>query len=133
MKQFRSRNFEYQKVHRNPKHSVLKNSTIFFCDYEGDFNKFQIEQLLLLTFVEKTHFKYANVKKKPIVLKVKMQDNLLDFYVSNYYEKYSKEEESHKIGLKNAKMKLDLLYPKKYELNISDENNQYIVHLKLNF
>ena len=109
----------------------FKKFNNFFCDYEGDFNKFQIEQLLLLTFVENA-FKYANVKKGPIVLKVKMQDNLLDFYVSNYYEKYNKEEESHKIGLKNAKMKLDLLYPKKYELNISDENNQYIVHLKLN-
>ena len=56
----------------------------------------------------------------------------MDFYISNFYEKYSREEQSHKIGLQNAKTKLDLLYPHKYELNISDEKNQYTVHLKLN-
>lgn len=109
----------------------FKKFNNFFCDYTGDFSKNQIEQLLLLTFVENA-FKYANVKKGPIVLKVNLKDDLLDFYISNFYEKYTREEESHKIGLQNAKMKLDLLYPKKYELNISDLNNQYIVHLKLN-
>lgn len=108
----------------------FKKINNFFCDYKGDFSKFQIEQLLLLTFVENA-FKYANVKKGPIVLKVNLQEDLLDFYISNFYEKYNKEDQSHKIGLKNAKMKLDLLYPQNYELNISDENNQYIVHLKL--
>ena len=60
------------------------------------------------------------------------KENILDFYISNFYEKYSREEQSHKIGLQNAKTKLDLLYPQKYELNISDEKNQYTVHLKIN-
>lgn len=109
----------------------FKKFNNFFCDYTGDFSRNQIEQLLLLTFVENA-FKYANVKKGPIVLKINLRDDLLDFYISNFYEKYSREEESHKIGLQNAKMKLDLLYPQNFELNITDKNNQYIVHLKLN-
>ena len=109
----------------------FKKFNSFFCEYTGDFSKNQIEQLLLLTFVENA-FKYANVKKGPIVLKINLKENILDFYISNFYEKYSREEQSHKIGLQNAKTKLDLLYPQKYELNISDEKNQYIVHLKLN-
>ena len=109
----------------------FKKFNSFFCEYTGDFSKKQIEQLLLLTYVENA-FKYANVKKGPIVLKINLKENILDFYISNFYEKYSREEQSHKIGLQNAKTKLDLLYPQKYELNISDEKNQYTVHLKLN-
>lgn len=103
----------------------------FLCNYTGDFKSFQIEQLLLLTFVENS-FKYANIRKGPIVLNINLKENLLDFYISNYYEKNSNKEQSHKIGIQNAKMKLDLLYPQKYNLNISDQDNQYIVHLKLN-
>ena len=109
----------------------FKKFNSFFCEYNGDFSKNQIEQLLLLTFVENA-FKYANVKKGPIVLKINLKENILDFYISNFYEKYSREEQSHKIGLQNAKTKLDLLYPQKYKLNILDEKNQYTVHLKLN-
>ena len=109
----------------------FKKFNNFICEYHGDFNKYQIEHLLLLTFVENA-FKYANIQKGPIVLKINLAENILDFYISNFYEKHHQKENSLKIGLQNAKMKLDLLYPQNYELDISDENNQYTVHLKIN-
>jgi len=36
------------------------------------------------------------------------------------------------IGLQNVKRRLDLLYPEQYELNIDNQPEKYIVHLKIN-
>ncbi len=36
------------------------------------------------------------------------------------------------IGLTNLKRRLDLTYPKNYELNITTDNNVYSANLKIN-
>lgn len=100
-------------------------------EFEGNFENYQIEPLLLLTFVENA-FKYADLKKGPINIKVRLTNGLLDFDIRNFYENKSdyKAEES-KLGIENTKMKLDLLYPEKYQLEIDDNGSEYKVNLKL--
>lgn len=100
-------------------------------EFYGNFEYYEIEPLLLLTFVENA-FKYADLKKGPLNLKIYMENGLLDFQVTNSYEKKNTEESNDsKVGIENTKMKLNLLYPEKYQLDIEDNGSEYSVHLKL--
>lgn len=100
-------------------------------EFYGNFESYEIEPLLLLTFIENA-FKYADLKKGPLDIKIYMQNGLLDFRVTNFYEKKNFEENNDsKLGIENTKMKLNLLYPDKYQLDIEDKGSEYSVNLKL--
>ncbi len=99
--------------------------------FSGNFNNYKIEPLLLLTFVENA-FKYADFGKGPLDIKVQLRDDILDFNIKNFYErKPSEKTDNNKLGIKNTKMKLDLLYPEKYQLDINDNGSEYEINLKL--
>lgn len=98
--------------------------------FSGDFFAYEIEPLLLLTFVENA-FKYANIQEGPIEISLVLNGDVLEFGASNYYEKDSNFISS-KVGIKNTKQKLNLLYPKKYELEIKDDGAKYEIYLSLN-
>lgn len=101
------------------------------CKFDGNFDSYEIEPLLLLTFVENA-FKYADLRKGPLNIKVHLENGLLDFDIRNFYENknYEKSDDS-KLGIENTKMKLNLLYPDKYKLDISDNGSEYKINLKL--
>ncbi len=101
------------------------------CEFWGDFSKYKIEPLLLLTFVENA-FKYADFTKGPLQISVNIKNGILDFQIHNYYEKQKKPQDGNKMGIKNTKQKLDLLYPDFYTLNINDDGSQYQIRLTLN-
>ena len=102
------------------------------CQFYGNFDAYKIEPLLLLTFVENA-FKYADFVKGPLELKVHIKDDVLDFNIKNSYErKQNERSDNNKLGIKNTKMKLDLLYPEKYQLDILDSGTEYEIRLKLN-
>lgn len=98
-------------------------------EFKGTFESYEIEPLLLLTFVENA-FKYADLIKGPLDINIYLKNNLLDFDIRNFYKNKS-HEKSNKLGMENTKMKLNLLYPEKYQLNIDDNGNEYKVNLKL--
>jgi len=99
--------------------------------FYGNFEAYKIEPLLLLTFIENA-FKYADFGKGPVDIKVHLQDHILDFNVKNFYEnKPSARTDNNQLGIKNTKMKLDLLYPEKYQLDIKDNGSEYEISLKL--
>jgi LytS/YehU family sensor histidine kinase len=100
-------------------------------EFHGNFESYEIEPLLLLTFVENA-FKYADLRKGPLDIKVNLNNGLLDFDIRNFYENknYEKSDDS-KLGIENTKMKLNLLYPGKYQLDIDDNGSEYKVNLKL--
>lgn len=86
---------------------------------------------MLLTFIENA-FKYADFGKGPVDIKAHLQDHILDFNVKNFYEnKPSARTDNNQLGIKNTKMKLDLLYPEKYQLDIKDNGSEYEINLKL--
>jgi len=101
------------------------------CQFYGNFEAYKIEPLLLLTFIENA-FKYADFGKGPVDIKVYLKNHILDFNVKNFYEnKPSDRTDNNQLGIKNTKMKLDLLYPEKYQLNINDNGTEYKISLKL--
>jgi len=57
---------------------------------------------------------------------------VLEFNCRNNFEPTESLDTVAKgIGLVNVKKRLELLYPKKHELTIKDENKSYNVYLKL--
>jgi two-component system LytT family sensor kinase len=96
---------------------------------------FDIEPLLLMPFVENafkhiSHF--ANGSKNEIVIGLSRRNGDMHFVVSNTTEGKQEEVKRHGgIGLNNVKRRLELLYPQKYQLNISEKEGWFKVGLNL--
>lgn len=109
----------------------LKIKTIV--EVNGD-NLF-IAPLLLLPFVENS-FKHgaSNDLESPFIdLIIRTEGNRLVFSISNSYKSASGKFEGYteRIGLKNVKRRLELLYPGKHELKITQKENIFEVNLDL--
>jgi len=92
--------------------------------------------LLISPFIENA-FKYLSLysdkEKNRIVIKLNIEMGLLDFSVKNTVDiDRQKKKNDSGIGLENVKQRLELIYNERYELNISEENNCFVVNLKLN-
>lgn len=99
-----------------------------------DNNSQEISPLLLLHFVENAfkHGASESVAKSYIKIKLELKDAILNYEISNSIE-VSKSVNSTKIGLKNIKRQLELLYPDKHVLTIYHTDEIYTVLLKINF
>jgi LytS/YehU family sensor histidine kinase len=95
-----------------------------------------IAPLILLPFVENS-FKHgaSNDLKSPFIeLKVEISNNNhFVFKIINSYQTGTDKFERYteRIGLKNVKRRLELLYPKKHELEINQKQDIFEVILKL--
>ena len=94
-----------------------------------------IPPMLLTPFVENA-FKHGKKRgmEKGIIIQLKIIDNQkLWFSVTNEIEKIQSLEvrKNEGVGLINVKRRLELLYPQKHELSISEKNDKFIVDLKL--
>ncbi|WP_299121435.1 histidine kinase [uncultured Tenacibaculum sp.] len=94
----------------------------------------QIAPLLLISFVENA-FKHGIDAVKPSFINVELS---IDREYINYKVINSSFPEKEKvtdsgIGLENLKKRLELVYPKKFELKVKEEANLFIAELKLKF
>ncbi len=102
---------------------------------EGDpENKF-IAPMLLFPFVENA-YKHCN-KKSPvpgIKITLSVQEDLLTFTVVNSIKKETDNSDNDEggIGLKNIKRRLELLYPDRHQLIISETEEYYSIELRIN-
>lgn len=96
----------------------------------------QISALLIITFIENA-IKYTSKLKgnhHKIEIEYLVNNNILTFSCKNAFNKnYILSEDWAKtgIGLKNVRRRLDLIYSNQYQLNITDENSVFNVHLIL--
>ncbi len=94
----------------------------------------KIAPLLLLTFIENA-FKHGvsqELKKAFITIKINIEDNRIIFNIENSKPNANVENNTkHRIGLKNIKKQLELLYTDNYFLDIQNTKNSYTVTLKL--
>jgi two-component system LytT family sensor kinase len=101
-------------------------------DYEidGDTSGLRIIPLVLITFVENI-FKYADLLNttNPAKISIQIIENTLIFCTYNLKRK-SVQFDSHGIGIKNVKSRLDAYY--QYELIIDDSEFEYKLTLKVN-
>jgi sensor histidine kinase YesM len=87
---------------------------------------YTIPPMLLITLIENA-FKYAATTIK---IQLKIVQHVLELECSNDVMKTSKD--SHGIGLKNLKERLDLVYGENYIFTVAEENGWYRASLKLN-
>ena len=95
---------------------------------------FSIEPLLLIPFVENS-FKhlshFSNGKKNTVTINADRVNGHFHFNVTNTVEHTSTKDPVGGIGLKNVKRRLELLYPGKYELEITEAEDLFSVNMKL--
>lgn len=100
---------------------------------EGETAGKQIAPLILMPFVENA-FKYGVSTKETskLLFVVKANIDSIYFTAQNDMVSYDKGTENNTgIGLKNTKRRLELLYPDKHKLTVTEENKKFIVNLIL--
>ena len=111
----------------------IRFSNKAFIDYkiDGQVDGQQIVPLLLIPFIENA-FKHgiANDPLTPIHLLVEVDAAQLHFYIQNKKHTNNRDPLGG-IGLSNVKRRLDLLYPGKYKLDITDTTDIYTCELTL--
>lgn len=92
----------------------------------------QIAPLILMSFIENV-FKYGTSSHEPstIIIRLIITEKTITFYSQNKLFSNLRKVERTGIGITNTKRRLEHLYPKKYLLNITTENDFYCVHLIL--
>jgi hypothetical protein len=96
-------------------------------------NNLHIAPLLLLPLVENC-FKHgtSNILEQPwISLHINLQGSLMQMKLLNGKSAQPKEQNVNGIGIQNVKKRLNLLYPGKYELMITNDEEVFIVNLKI--
>lgn len=94
----------------------------------------KVAPLLFIPFVENAfkHSKIEDLKNGFINISLKTSKEHLAFSIENSIpDVVFKKDKLGGIGLTNTKQRLELLYPNKHELNISDSGKVYSVYLKL--
>lgn len=103
--------------------------------YEGNIEKYEIEPLLLVPFVENA-FKHSHSydKRTSIVISISVKKSkIMIFKCSNCIgEQKEQIEENSGIGLENVKRRLALIYPNAYNLSVVKSSNTFDVILTIN-
>ena len=100
-------------------------------DYTGVDEQLKIAPLIFLPFIENA-FKYGThpIKKCFIHLKIQTLGQEVHFEISNSIIQYKKVVKTN-IGLENTKRRLEIIYPKKHQLQMDETETTYVVKLKL--
>ncbi|WP_367868097.1 sensor histidine kinase [Pedobacter sp. WC2423] len=98
----------------------------------GNTANLQILPLILLTPVENV-FKYADLKntEHPVKINLELNNNELQFTINNKKIRTRKPIQSHGIGLKNLKLRLDAYYPDTHEIQIIETADDYTFKLQI--
>ncbi|MGO4905011.1 sensor histidine kinase [Flavobacterium sp. W20_MBD1_R3] len=97
------------------------------CDQEG---RYEIAPMILITFIENA-FKHgaATIEKCFVTIDIKVIKGKLCMKVANSVPQHKKEVVSTKIGLKNTRERLEIVYPKKHRIEITQNAQDYTVNL----
>lgn len=102
---------------------------------ENDSTDLTIAPLLFLPFIENA-FKFVSKPEAmpAISIHLKATHKQVQLTCKNYFspKTLEKPEERQRIGLANARRRLELLYPGAFDLQVSDSGKQFEVTLELN-
>jgi two-component system, LytTR family, sensor kinase len=98
---------------------------------QNDYPEGVIEPMLLVPFIENAFKHGIGMVKDPFIkIAIIVKEPLLTFMVENNYSTSNQSKDRHSgIGLTNVQNRLELLYANNYQLNISDKDGIYSVHL----
>jgi two-component system, LytTR family, sensor kinase len=103
-------------------------------DTDGNLNGFRIVPLLLMPFVENAfkHISHHNNNENFVHVSFSRKNGSFNFDIENSKEAIrTSTEPVGGIGLNNVKRRLDLLYPGKHELTVTNNETTFKVSLKL--
>jgi len=123
---------EYLKNYMKLQRLRIANNENVKINIRGTILSQKIRPLFFISFVENA-FKYGTDYhgNTEVKIEISVKDNELLFKCINLIGRNNKKEDSSGIGLQNTKERLQLLYPEKHWLIIKEEDNKYIVDLKL--
>jgi two-component system, LytTR family, sensor kinase len=109
----------------------LKGNAFIYFSTEGTIEGKQIAPLMLISFVENA-FKHGvcTDPENPVTIALRAAGDNLHFTVFNIKNKDQKDRTGG-IGLTNVRRRLELLYPGKHTLDISEEEHTFLVELSL--
>jgi two-component system LytT family sensor kinase len=101
--------------------------------YSDSLNNFTIAPLLLLPFIENAckHFSAEDDESFFIKGELKKEGELFIFHCSNSKDKKNVLNNHTGIGLSNVKRRLELLYPNKHSLTITDSDTKFEIWLTI--
>jgi len=92
-----------------------------------------IAPMLFIPFIENA-FKYSKVEEYSdayVKIELNSDNKYLNLEIENSIPSQGKALAGNGLGINNVRQRLDLLYPKKYDLNISENETTYSVILKI--
>ncbi|MBD0404459.1 sensor histidine kinase [Flammeovirga sp. EKP202] len=95
--------------------------------------QFKIAPMLLEPFIENA-FKYSRLEENPegfVKIELKQQEEQLTLKVSNSVTDKVSRIAVGGIGLKNVQKRLDLIYPKKHQLDINEGVQEFEIKLEI--
>jgi len=126
------REVDYLKTYVELQKIRLTEQTKINFSVQGDTFQKQISPLLFINFVENA-FKYgvSNEYETHIDISIHIENQSLELRVKNDIVNRFNDLNSNNMGLDNIKLRLDLLYPNKYKLDIENDGEKFIVSLKI--
>lgn len=128
-----SKEVEYIKKYIELQKIRTSNDKFVNFDIIGETNDRFIAPMIFIHFVENA-FKYATNKKieNAISIQFDISENQLSFLCKNHINSTDiTKQENNGLGFRLIRQRLDLIYKKDYNLNVSNEDNWYIVQLEI--
>lgn len=107
----------------------IKNPELLNVEKKLNDLELKISPMILVPFVENA-FKHGDFRNKGFEMKISDENKILHFYLFNFKSEKIKDEISG-IGIENVKKRLEILYPKRYELKITETEIDFTVDLKI--
>lgn len=98
----------------------------------GTISSQKIRPLLFISFIENA-FKYGTDYKgnTEIKIEINVQGDTLHFLCENIIGENTTDKENSGIGLKNTRDRLELLYPDRHKLRITEKDQKFTINLSL--
>ena len=111
-----------------------ENSNITF-DISGEYDDLFIAPLLMMTVIENAfkHGYYMNSEDNYVHIKVIIKEEEIELISKNSInpKQHFQDTEREGSGLKHLRKRLKLTYPQKHDFQIQENNNEFIVSLKI--
>jgi len=99
---------------------------------EAETNSFNVPPFLLINFVENAFKHGIDYKKSSTIdINISVDKNILLFKIENTNHDIKKTGKDPKVGLKNVKKRLGLIYGDDYNLRIKSDSQKYMVELTI--
>ncbi|HEY5124963.1 MAG TPA: histidine kinase [Ignavibacteria bacterium] len=113
--------------------SVRYNPDFISFEVTGNTTGLLVPPMIFMPFIENVFTFGDSIPRTPgVAIKLNIIENVLSFEIMNHTkENTDKDKSGSGYNIKSSKRCLDLLFGNKYNLDIKNENNKYLIKLKI--